>query len=215
LSNKKRVCPVTCSEQIFALIGCCIATTSLVATAATPAQAASPTVEELLIKLEERDAVIKDLARRVDDLEHRAASPPAALIEGMDRLGFDLTHVYGLTEVYGPATVCAKQPGWAKLDVGERAMLNGRQGVRYTLEEGVAVLDPQTMQPRPISYAKRETRTITYYMNPEFPDDQPLRDMARQTGARRACPAFVGDTDLCQRCGDARRWHRATEGTGA
>ena len=78
-----------------------------------------------------------------------AASPPAALIEGMDRLGFDLTHVYGLTEVYGPATVCAKQPGWAKLDVGERAMLNGRQGVRYTLEEGVAVLDPQTMQPVP------------------------------------------------------------------
>jgi len=42
-----------------------------------------------------------------------------------------------------------------------------------------------------------------------------MRDMARQTGARRACPAFVGDTDLCQRCGDARRWHRATEGTGA
>ena len=76
------MCPVTCSEQIFALIGCCIATTSLVATAATPAQAASPTVEELLIKLEERDAVIKDLARRVDDLEHRAASPPAARSSG-------------------------------------------------------------------------------------------------------------------------------------
>ena len=78
-----------------------------------------------------------------------AAAPPASMIEGMDRLGFDLTHVYGLTEVYGPATVCAKQPAWSALDVGERAMLNGRQGVRYTLEEGVAVLDPDTLQPVP------------------------------------------------------------------
>ncbi|MFN9479879.1 MAG: acyl-CoA synthetase [Betaproteobacteria bacterium] len=78
-----------------------------------------------------------------------AAAPPASMIEGMDRMGFDLTHVYGLTEVYGPATVCAKQPDWAALDVGERAMKNGRQGVRYTLEEAVAVLDPDTMQPVP------------------------------------------------------------------
>jgi fatty-acyl-CoA synthase len=78
-----------------------------------------------------------------------AAAPPASMIEGMDRLGFDLTHVYGLTEVYGPATVCAKQPAWAELDVGERAIKNSRQGVRYTLEEGVAVLDPETLQPVP------------------------------------------------------------------
>jgi fatty-acyl-CoA synthase len=78
-----------------------------------------------------------------------AAAPPASMIEGMDHLAFDLTHVYGLTEVYGPATVCAKQPSWAKLDVGERAVLNGRQGVRYTLEEEVAVLDPDTLQPVP------------------------------------------------------------------
>jgi fatty-acyl-CoA synthase len=78
-----------------------------------------------------------------------AAAPPASMIEGMDRMGFDLTHVYGLTEVYGPATVCAKQPDWAALDVGERAAKNGRQGVRYTLEEAVAVLDPDTMQPVP------------------------------------------------------------------
>ena len=42
-----------------------------------------------------------------------AAAPPASMIEGMDRMGFDLTHVYGLTEVYGPAAVCAKQPAWA------------------------------------------------------------------------------------------------------
>jgi fatty-acyl-CoA synthase len=74
-----------------------------------------------------------------------AAAPPAAMIEGMDRMGFDLTHVYGLTEVYGPATVCAKQPDWAALEVGERATKNGRQGVRYPMEEAVKVLDPQTL----------------------------------------------------------------------
>jgi fatty-acyl-CoA synthase len=77
------------------------------------------------------------------------AAPPAALIEGMDQLGFDLTHVYGLTEVYGPATVCAKQAAWEELPVGERAMRNARQGVRYPMEEAVTVLDPETMQPVP------------------------------------------------------------------
>ncbi len=77
------------------------------------------------------------------------AAPPAAMIEGMERLGFDLTHVYGLTEVYGPATVCAKQAEWESLDVGERATKNGRQGVRYPMEEAVAVLDPDTLAPVP------------------------------------------------------------------
>ena len=65
-----------------------------------------------------------------------AASPPAAMIEGMERLGFDLTHVYGLTETYGPAAVCAKHDTWAELEVPARAKLNGRQGVRYLLEDG-------------------------------------------------------------------------------
>jgi fatty-acyl-CoA synthase len=78
-----------------------------------------------------------------------AAAPPAAMIEGMERMGIDLTHVYGLTEVYGPASVCAKHPGWASLDVGERTRLNGRQGVRYTMQEGMTVMDPATMTPVP------------------------------------------------------------------
>ncbi|HUN93226.1 MAG TPA: acyl-CoA synthetase [Burkholderiaceae bacterium] len=77
------------------------------------------------------------------------AAPPAAMIEGMYELGFDLTHVYGLTEVYGPATVCPQQPDWAAKPIGEVAALNSRQGVRYPLEEAVAVLDPATMQPVP------------------------------------------------------------------
>ncbi len=77
------------------------------------------------------------------------AAPPASMIEGMEALGFELTHVYGLTEVYGPATVCAVQDGWQALDIGERARLNARQGVRYHLERDVRVLDAQTMQPVP------------------------------------------------------------------
>jgi fatty-acyl-CoA synthase len=77
------------------------------------------------------------------------AAPPQAMIEGMERIGFDLTHVYGLTEVYGPATVCAKHEAWSMLDAAARAERNGRQGVRYILEEGVTVMDPQTMTPVP------------------------------------------------------------------
>ena len=77
------------------------------------------------------------------------AAPPASMIEGMEQLGFDLTHVYGLTEVYGPATVCAKHDAWSQLDIGERARLNARQGVRYHLQRDVQVLNPETMQPVP------------------------------------------------------------------
>ncbi|MDE2434613.1 MAG: AMP-binding protein, partial [Burkholderiales bacterium] len=72
-----------------------------------------------------------------------------SMIEGMEKLGFDLTHVYGLTEVYGPATVCAKHDAWNNLDIGERARLNARQGVRYHLERDVRVMNPDTMQPVP------------------------------------------------------------------
>ena len=77
------------------------------------------------------------------------AAPPASMIEGMEQMGFDLTHVYGLTEVYGPATVCAKHEAWDALDIGERARLNARQGVRYHLQRDVRVLDPETMLPVP------------------------------------------------------------------
>ena len=77
------------------------------------------------------------------------AAPPASMIEGMESMGFDITHVYGLTETYGPATVCARHEAWNQLDIGERARLNSRQGVRYHLQRSAAVLDPETMQPVP------------------------------------------------------------------
>ncbi len=73
------------------------------------------------------------------------AAPPAAMIEGMAKIGFDLTHVYGLTEVYGPAAVAVKRDTWAAQSLSEQARLNGRQGVRYMLQEGMTVLDPETM----------------------------------------------------------------------
>lgn len=77
------------------------------------------------------------------------AAPPASIIEGMEKLGFDLTHVYGLTEVYGPAAVCVKQDEWNEVDIGERARLNARQGVRYHMQQAIAVLDPETLKPVP------------------------------------------------------------------
>lgn len=77
------------------------------------------------------------------------AAPPASVIEGMERIGFDITHVYGLTETYGPACVCAKQESWNELPLEKRAELNGRQGVRAPMQEGMTVMDPATMKPVP------------------------------------------------------------------
>ncbi|MBL8512730.1 MAG: AMP-binding protein, partial [Betaproteobacteria bacterium] len=74
------------------------------------------------------------------------AAPPGAMIEGMARMGFDLTHVYGLTEVYGPAGACAKHPEWSAERIEEQSRLNGRQGVAYLLEEDMTVMDPATMR---------------------------------------------------------------------
>jgi fatty-acyl-CoA synthase len=78
-----------------------------------------------------------------------AAAPPAAMIEGMAEIGFDITHVYGLTEVYGPASVAVKRDSWAGESLSEQTRLNGRQGVRYALQDGMTVMDPQTMREVP------------------------------------------------------------------
>lgn len=77
------------------------------------------------------------------------AAPPAALLAEMSRMGFELLHVYGLTEVYGPAAVCEPQSDWEGRDLGELANLNARQGVRYHLQDAVDVLNPETMTPVP------------------------------------------------------------------
>src|SRR5271165_331902 len=77
------------------------------------------------------------------------AAPPAALIEACEQAGIELTHVYGLTETYGPASVCAKHDKWAGVTLEQRAELNSRQGVRAPMQEAMDVLDPETMQPVP------------------------------------------------------------------
>jgi fatty-acyl-CoA synthase len=77
------------------------------------------------------------------------AAPPVAVLEGAESIGIKLTHVYGLTEVYGPASVCAEQPGWDGLSPEARAQKKRRQGVPYPLEEAVTVLDPETMREVP------------------------------------------------------------------
>jgi fatty-acyl-CoA synthase len=77
------------------------------------------------------------------------AAPPVAVLEGAENIGIKLTHVYGLTETYGPASVCAEQPGWGELVAEERAHLKRRQGVSYPLQEQVSVIDPATMREVP------------------------------------------------------------------
>ena len=106
----------------------------------------APIVHQMLINAP--DEMKRGIEHKVSALV-AAAAPPASMIEGMQKMGFDITHVYGLTETYGPATVCAKHPQWDELPLGEQVRLNGRQGVRYTVEEGLTVMDPETMKPVP------------------------------------------------------------------
>ena len=90
-----------------------------------------------------------------------AAAPPAAMIEGMERIGFDITHVYGLTETYGPAAVCAKHAEWDALDIGARTERNGRQGVRYTLRGGHDGDGPRDDAPGARGTARRWARSCS------------------------------------------------------
>ena len=107
---------------------------------------AAPIVHNLLIAAPE--ALRAGIDQKVRAMVAGAA-PPAAMIEGMARIGFDITHVYGLTEVYGPASVSVKRESWAEESLSEQTRLNGRQGVRYALEEGMTVMDAESMQEVP------------------------------------------------------------------
>ncbi len=78
-----------------------------------------------------------------------AAPPPAAVLEALEKENFRVTHVYGLTEVYGPATICSWHEDWDALPAHKRAQLKARQGVRYAAEDGVTVMDPTTMKEVP------------------------------------------------------------------
>ncbi|HQU88540.1 acyl-CoA synthetase [Cognatazoarcus halotolerans] len=106
----------------------------------------APIVYGMMINANE--ALRKGIEHKVSGLIAGAA-PPAAIIEGAERMGFDITHVYGLTETYGPASVCAKHPAWDELPIDKRAERNGRQGVRYHMQEAITVLDTLSMEPVP------------------------------------------------------------------
>ena len=107
---------------------------------------AAPIVHSMLIAApaEQRAGINQKVRAMV-----AGAAPPASMIEGMAAIGFEITHVYGLTETYGPAASAVKRGGWAGESLSEQARLNGRQGVRYPLQEGMTVMDPKTMSELP------------------------------------------------------------------
>ncbi len=107
---------------------------------------AAPIVHNLLIAApaEQREGIHHKVRAMV-----AGAAPPASMIEGMASMGFDLTHTYGLTEVYGPSSVATPRANWGEQSLSDQARLNGRQGIRYPLQEGMTVLNVDTMEPTP------------------------------------------------------------------
>ena len=93
------------------------------------------------------DAQMKQGISHQVNIMTAASAPPPAVLEAMAALGFNVTHAYGLTEVYGPAVVCAWHQKWDELPITEQAELKARQGVRYPMLEELAVLDPETLEP--------------------------------------------------------------------
>ena len=106
----------------------------------------APIVLGLLINASDADK--RDLGRTVEVMT-AAAPPPSSVIEAMEAMGFHITHVYGLTESYGPAVSCDWQDQWDGLPAGEQATLKARQGVAYTVLEGLMVADAETLAPCP------------------------------------------------------------------
>ena len=107
----------------------------------------APVVLNLVVNAPEEER--RPLPHKVEIMT-AAAPPPPAVLERIEAMGFRVTHVYGLTEVYGPATICAWHPEWDALEPVEQARVKSRQGVRYPVEEGLMVADPQSMEPVPM-----------------------------------------------------------------
>ena len=112
----------------------------------SPTSAGAPIVLNFILNAPEVDK--RPLERTVQVMTAGAA-PPAAVLEGMEANGFRITHVYGLTETYGPSVICSWKPEWDDLPSGERASIKARQGVRYHALDGLAVMDRDTMTPVP------------------------------------------------------------------
>ncbi len=107
----------------------------------------APIVVNLLLNAPEEQR--RDFGGRTIAMMTAGSAPPAAVLQGIEEMGFAMTHVYGLTEVYGPVTVCEWHGDWDALDAEERAAVKARQGVRYPVLEGLMVADPATLEPVP------------------------------------------------------------------
>ncbi len=103
----------------------------------------------VLTLLAHAPAAVKVKFPQTVDCATGGAAPPSAVIEAMEANGFRVIHLYGLTECYGPATVCAWQDEWADYDLQKRSGKMARQGVNYLTLEAAVVMDPETMTPVP------------------------------------------------------------------
>jgi fatty-acyl-CoA synthase len=112
----------------------------------------APTVLNMLVSA---PAEQRQKFDHVVDIQTGGSPPPAKVIKGMEELGFRVTHIYGMTELQGPSTLCVPQDDWASLPLEERAAFTARQGVRYPVVEGHRVADPKTLLPVP-----RDGKTI-------------------------------------------------------
>ncbi|KAK9136712.1 hypothetical protein Sjap_007306 [Stephania japonica] len=141
--------------SLAALCGTCICLRQVTAKAVYSAIAnqgvthfcAAPVVLNAIVNAPS-DQTILPLPRLVNVMTAGAAPPPS-ILSAMSKRGFRITHTYGLSETYGPSTVCAWKPEWDILPVETQARLNARQGIRYTALEGLEVVDAKTMEPVP------------------------------------------------------------------
>ena len=112
----------------------------------------APTVLNMLVSA---PAEQRRRFNHIVDIQTGGSPPPAKVIKGMEELGFRVTHIYGMTELQGPSTLCVPQDSWADLPLEERAVFNARQGVRYPVVDGQMVADPKTLAP-----VERDGKTI-------------------------------------------------------
>lgn len=120
---------------------------SAIANAGVTHFSAAPVVLNSIVNAPEEETILP--LPRVVHVTTAGAAPPPSVLFAMSEKGFRVTHTYGLSETYGPSTVCAWKPEWDSLPPIKQARLNARQGVRYVGLEGLDVVDTKTMKPVP------------------------------------------------------------------
>ena len=106
----------------------------------------APIILSMIINAEKNE--ITQIDNKVNIMT-AAAAPPPAILAGIENKGFEVTHVYGLTEVYGPAVVCEWKEKWNSLEAGPKSEKKARQGVQYPSLEELSIRDPETMKAVP------------------------------------------------------------------